>query len=180
MKCWNCHKRRKESYWSPDYCPVCGLYQKEIEREGIVKIVDEMIASWDTIKQFKYYERTSDHIRFLPKGVRKLINYISWGEKVTLLEAEELIKLITYISREFEVNITEQAINLFGFICCHLGMCEDIFEYWLKRGKKEGVRDAYIYLIGGIYSNDEEKTRRGKRKLERLQDKERRLPNNFD
>ncbi len=180
MKCWNCHKRRRVSCWNPDYCSVCGLYQKEIEREEIAKIVDEMIARWDTNKQFKYYERTSDHIRFLPKGVRKLINYISWGEEVTLLEAEELIKLITYISREFEVNITEQAINLFGFICCHLETYKNIFEYWVKRGKKEGVRLAYSYLIGGIYSNHKDETRRGKRKLERLRDKERHLPNNFD
>lgn len=176
MKCWNCYKRKRDSYWT-DYCPVCGLYQKEIKREEIVKIIDEMIARWDTNKQFRYYERTSDHIRFLPRGVRKLINYLSWGEEVTLLEAEELIKLITYISREFEVNIIEQAINLFGFICCHLGMYKDIFEYWLKRGKKEGVRITYDYLIGFIYSNGEDKTRRGKRKLRMYQDKARHLPN---
>lgn len=179
MKCWNCHKRKRDSYWT-DYCPVCGLYQKEINREEIVKIVDEMIVRWDTNKQFKYYERTSDHIRFLPRGVRKLINYLFWGDNVTLLEVEELIKLITYISREFEVNITEQAIKLFAFICFHLGMFEGIFRYWLKRGKKEGVRITYDYLIGAIYSNEEDKTRRGKRKLRKYQDKARHLPNYRD
>lgn len=180
MKCWNCHKRRKVSYWKPGYCPVCGLYQEEIKLEDVVKHIDEMIERLNTRKQFIYYDYVIDQIRIIPKGVRKLINHLSWGDEVTLLEIEELIKLITYISKEFEVNITEMALNLFALICDHLGMCEDIFEYWLKRGQKEGVRVAYTYLIGGIYSNDEEKTRRGKRKLRKYQDKERRLPNNFD
>lgn len=96
MKRWNCHKRKRDSYWNPGYCPVCALYQKEIKREGIVEIVDEMIVRWDSNKQFKYYERTSDHICFLPMKGRKQINYLSWSDKVTLLEAEEPIKLIAY------------------------------------------------------------------------------------
>ncbi len=33
MKCWNCRKRKRDSYWISDYCPVCGLCQKEINRE---------------------------------------------------------------------------------------------------------------------------------------------------
>lgn len=76
----------------------------------------------------------------------------------------------THRRNDSETNITEMAVNLFGFICCHLGMYRDIFQYWLKRGKKEGVRVAYDYLIGGIFSNGEDETKRGKRKLRNLQD----------
>lgn len=181
MKCWNCHKRKRDSYWNLGYCPVCGLYQKEIKLEKVTEHIDEMIDRWNTRKQFNYYEICiDDHIRIIHRGVKKLINYISWGEKITLLETEELIKLISYISREFETNITEMAVNLFGFICCHLGMYRDIFQYWLKRGKKEGVRVAYDYLIGGIFSNGEDETKRGKRKLRKLQDQVRHLPNYRD
>ena len=180
MKCWNCHKRKKDSYWNPKYCSVCGLWLEKPDLEKAVKEIDGMIQRWDSRKQFNYYQRFEDHICFNFRGIKKIIDHIAFGDQATFNEVEALIQVITYESKEFDNNITSLALHLFCFIVDHFGMYKDVFSYWMKRGLKEKNRTAYDYKLAFLYANEFDKTKRGMRKINKVKEAMRHLPNFVD
>ena len=184
MKCEICNKRNKNRGWDSRYCSHCGLYLKDVDRAAVTKIIDEMLRRWNSPKKFVYYE-TSDYngeiiYRIKYKGVKKIIDYIFWGDQVTLKEAESLIQLISYLSLEFEYNITKLAITLFWYINDNLISCRKILNYWIKVGQREKCRYAfdaeYCIYIAGLKEGKDKYNRRCKRIRNIL----RHLPNDLD
>lgn len=178
MKCWNCHKSKKDSKWNPKCCPKCGLWLETIDLDHAVYVIDGMIERWNSPKQYHYYNRCADnHIRLNYKGIKKIISDIVYSDKLTFGEIEALIQIITYESHEFDYNITSLALNLFCFIVDTFGVYHKIMHYWIKRGIKEDNRDAYDYQLALMYSNEDDKTKHGRRKINKVKEKMRHLPN---
>ena len=158
MKCEICGKRNKNKGWDSRHCSTCGLYIEEVDKAKVISVIDGMINRWNYVKKINYYEtsefegETIYKIKY--KGVKKIINELSFGDETTLYEVECLIQLISYLSLEFEYNITSLAITLFWFINDNLIKCDKFLTYWIKRGKKEKVRKAFETEYCILYANE--------------------------
>ena len=180
MKCQICNKRNVIEGWSSHFCQKCGLYLDEPDLNKIVEELDSMIVRWNTRKEFKYYKRYEDgHIAFNFKSVKRIIEHITFGDDVNFTEFEDLVKVVSYLTIEFQYNITSLALHLFAFATDHYVMYEKIFKYWMKVGHKERNRTVYEYSLYMMLSNGTNTSRRGRKKERRLKTIIRSLPNEF-
>lgn len=177
-KCPICKSNDIKGRQRSDYCRKCGLFLGEINKEEVIKNVNSMIEKWNSSKKYDYYTKWSDgHIRFEYRGVKKLIDNITFGDDLNFEQFASLVQIISYLTIEFEYNITSLAIMLFGFAAQFFENAKIPLDYWLKVGLKEKNRSAYEYLLAYMYSIEAYKTRRGRRKIAKIKAILRHLPN---
>ena len=164
-----------------EYCKKCGLFLGEIDKEKIIKNIDSMILMWNmwkSPKKFDYYTKMSDgHIRFEYRGVKKIIDYITFGDDLNFDQFTSLVQIISYLTIEFDYNITSLAIILFAFATQFFDNAKIPFKYWLRVGLKEKNSVAYDYLLALMYSVEKDKTKRGRRQIAKIKAILRHLPN---
>lgn len=181
-KCPICKSKKKKGPNYSQYCEKCGLFIGKIDAENITSIIDLMIQRWGYgNKKFNYYKIWQDgHIMFKFRGVRKLIKNITFGSDITFEEFGALVQIISFLTIEFEFNITALAIDLFAFSSQFIVEAKNQFDYWLKVGIKNNDRTAYEYLLYNAYSAGIDSTRRGKKKIRKIKEYLRKLPNDLD
>lgn len=115
-KCPICRTSKSRGTVYSDYCVKCGLFMGDINKEKAIENIDAMIEKWNSPKKFNYYTKWNDgHIRFEYRGVKKLIDEITFGDDLNFEQFGSLIQIISYLSIEFDYNITSLALNLFAF-----------------------------------------------------------------
>lgn len=177
-KCPICKSNETKGLTYSDYCRKCGLFLGEIKKEKVIENVNSMIEKWNSPKKFDYYTKWSNgHIRFEYRGVKKLIDNITFGDDLNFEQFGSLIQIISYLTIEFDYNITSLALTLFAFGSQFFENAKIPFDHWLKVGLKEKNRTAYDYLLGYMYSAEADKTRRGRRKIAKIKAILRHLPN---
>lgn len=177
-KCLICKTKKTKGPKYSDYCRKCGLYLGEINKEKVVETIKKMIERWNSPKKYDFYTKWSDgHIRFEYRGIKKIIDNVTFGEDLNFEEFCSLIQIISYLTIEFDYNITSLALTLFSFGSQFFENAKIPFNYWLKVGLKEQNRTAYDYLLGYMYSSREDETRRGKRKIAKIKEILRHVPN---
>ena len=176
MKCslCNCYNKNVEAY--SNYCKKCGLYLGKINKDKVVDTINAMIKRWDSPKSFNWYTKFEDgHVLFRFNVIKKIISNVTIPEDVTLEEFGALIQVLTYLTMDFEYNITTQMIILFALASDFTAEYTSQYRYWIKIGKKEKNRTAYEYSMYELYNIG---TRRAKKKIQRIKKLLRRLPNN--
>lgn len=177
-KCVICKSRKAKGLEYSDYCVKCGLYLGKIDKEKVIENIDAMLKNCDCPKRFGYYIKWTDYlIKFDYWGVKKIIENIYHFGDVSFEQFASLVQLISYLTIEFDYNITSLALDLFVFGSQFFENARTPFEYWLKVGLKEKNRAAYDYLLGCKYSAEVYNSRRGRRQIEKLKAKLRHLPN---
>ena len=177
-KCPICSSKNYKGVKYSEYCKKCGLFLGEVKTDKAVEIINSMVERWNCQKKFDYYTKYPDgHIGFNYRGVKKLIDNITFGDDLTFEQFGALVQVISYLTMEFEYNITGLAVTLFAFACQFIETAKQPFKYWLKVGVKEKNRTAYDYLLGCVYSAELDKTRKGRRKIRKIRKILRQLPN---
>lgn len=182
MKCWNCQKSNKNKGYNYEYCSKCGLYIDDLHLKDlalIVETLEKMIERWGLAKSISFYKRRDDDgYIFKYKGIKAIINHVFRDDDITIAELNALIKSISYLSREFEMNITELAINLFWFAKDFFNSHQEHLLFWVKKGLKERNRYAFECLLFEFYNPEESHKKRVLRKAENIRRIMRTLPNN--
>ena len=177
-KCPICLSRNSKGIKYSDYCKKCGLFLGEIKKDKVIETIDAMVEKWNTPKKFDYYTKWEDgHVRFNYRGVKKLIDNITFGDDLTFEQFGALVQIISYLTIEFDFNITGLAVTMFAFASQFIEDAKRPFNYWLKVGIKEKNRATYDYLLGCMYSSEADKTRKGRRKIQKIKKILRSLPN---
>lgn len=155
MKCWNCQKSNKNKGYNYEYCSKCGLYIDDLHLKDlalIVETLEKMIERWGLTKSISFYKRRDDDgYIFKYKGIKAIINHVFRDDDITIAELNALIKSMSYLSREFEMNITELTINFFWFAKDFFNSHQEHLLFWVKQGLKE--RNRYAYECFGVPIN---------------------------
>ena len=181
MKCWNCRRTNKNKGYNFEYCSKCGLYVGTLDLKDITEIVESlesMVKRWGLSKTISFYKECDDGgYTFKYKGIKAIINHVFVVDDITIAELNALIKVISYLSKEFETNITELAIGLFWFAKDFFNSHQEHLLYWVKNGLKERNRYAYECLLFEFYNPEESHKKRVLRKVEKIRRIMRTLPN---
>ena len=176
--CPICNSKNSKGTKYSEYCKKCGLFQGEINKDKVIETINSMIEKWNTPKKYDYYTRWEDgHVRFNYRGVKKLIDNITFGDDLTFEQFGALVQIISYLTIEFDFNITGLAVTMFAFASQFIEDAKRPFNYWLKVGIKEKNTAAYDYLLASMYSSEADKTRKGRRKIQKIKKILRSLPN---
>lgn len=181
MKCWNCKKNNKNKGYNYEYCSKCGLYIEVLHQpdlENIIELLKKMVERWGLKKNISFFKRREDNgVVFKYKGIKAIINHVFRDDDITIGELNALIKAISYLSKEFEMNITELAINLFWFAKDFFNSHQSHLLYWIKKGLKERNRYAYECLLFEFYNPEECHKKKVLKKAEKIRSIMRTLPN---
>ena len=172
MKCWNCKKNNKNKGYNYEYCSECGLYIESLHQpdlENIIELLEKMVERWGLKKSISFFKRREDNgVVFKYKGIKAILNHVFHDDDITIGELNALIKAISYLSKEFEMNITELAINLFWFAKdffnshqshpylheINLSFKDEKIELWLSFGPTQQTAKWMLSSIDKININD--------------------------
>lgn len=156
-----CGKKTHDSH-----CPRCGLYIGEVNLKYYLTNIDEFIEKLDTKKKFNIYTKyDEDRIVIHYQGMKKLMDYIGafFYFEINVKEFNTLLHLISFLSFEYDECVTSMLITLFGLVSVSMPPYEKYLNYWLKKGMKEGLREAYY-----IYSCSEKISKRKRKKIQAI------------